>query len=129
MKYLLDTSTFLWVYLGEVEKLPRRVVKILEGEEELFFSVVSGWEIAIKYAIGKLLFKESPSKWLPDALLSMGIQHLPMSLRQALEVSQLKFHHKDPFDRLLAVQARMEGLSILSSDKVFKKYGVDLVWD
>jgi PIN domain nuclease of toxin-antitoxin system len=129
MKLILDTAVFLWMIFGEESKITKRGVKVLEDEKnELFFSVVSAWEIAIKYSIGKLQLQSHPQKWLPDVVLKIGLQQLPVLQGHALAVADLPSHHKDPFDRLLITQAKMEGMSLVSPDPIFRKYRVKTIW-
>jgi len=128
VKHLLDTAVFLWAAFGEAEKLSRKALKIIEGSDELYFSAVSAWEIAIKYSIGKLPLKKDPQQWLPDVVLKMGLKQLPIAQRHALRVSHLPEHHKDPFDRLLIAQALLEDMSLLTPDAAIKKYRVPVIW-
>lgn len=102
---------------------------VLQNENhELVISAVSTWEIAIKYSIGKLKLDGNPQRWIPEIILKMGLQQLPISQRHTLRMSHLPFHHKDPFDRLLAGQAQLEKMALLSPDKIFKKYKVTTIW-
>ncbi len=129
MKVILDTAVFLWMIFGEESKITKRGLKVLEDEKnELFFSVVSAWEIAIKYSIGKLELENPPQQWLPDIVIKMGLQQIPILQGHALAVAELPSHHKDPFDRLLVSQAKTEGMSIISPDPIFKKYRVKTIW-
>ena len=129
MKCLLDTVVFLWVIFDEREKLSRKVLSILnDGSVELYLSAVSVWEIAIKYSLGRLSLKKDPTHWLPEVILKMGLNPLSMSQRHALAVGKLPFHHKDPFDRLLICQARLEEWPVITPDAIFKKYRVPVIW-
>lgn len=93
------------------------------GENDLFFSVVSSWEIAVKYALGKLPLPEAPAEFVPHRLRRDGIKTLHIEHRHALAVADLPMHHHDPFDRLLIAQGRAEGMTIASIDPKFKAYG------
>ncbi|MCE9626202.1 MAG: type II toxin-antitoxin system VapC family toxin [Deltaproteobacteria bacterium] len=128
MKYLLDTSVFLWMIFGEENKLSKKSRHILEEGHELVLSAASTWEIAIKYSLGKLQLKERPHLWLPNIIFEMGLIPLPISHKHSLAVTQLPDHHRDPFDRILVAQSKTEGLPLISPDKTFKKYKTDLVW-
>lgn len=129
MKYLLDTSIFIWMLQGNKDKIPRRVEQLMEREgTQLILSSVSTWEIAIKYGLGKLELPHHPRRWLPEVVLKMGLQQLPITQTHSLGVTDLPFHHKDPFDRLLVSQAKQENLPIISPDKMFRKYRVKVVW-
>ncbi|MFO1518337.1 MAG: type II toxin-antitoxin system VapC family toxin [bacterium] len=128
MSYLLDTAVFLWMIFGEEEKFSRKALKIVEESDNLYLSAASLWEIAIKFSLGKLSLQKNPDTWLPDVIGQMNLKPLPITQGHALAVAQLPYHHKDPFDRLLIGQARREEMSILSPDRVFKKYKIPLVW-
>ena len=129
MTYLLDTSTFLWAALGERKFLSSKAIHVLEeSQASLALSSISILEIVIKYSLGKLAIPSNPKTWLPDAVLKMGLQQLSVTHRHSLDVIQLPHHHKDPFDRLLIAQARVENMSLLTPDAMIKKYRVKAVW-
>ena len=103
-------------------------------EPEKYDAMTLDWEcpttediIPYQTQVDNLLFN-CHKKWLPEVILKMGLQQLPISLRHTLEVGDLPFHHKDPFDRLLISQSRLERIPLLSPDKVFGKYGVETIW-
>jgi PIN domain nuclease of toxin-antitoxin system len=128
MKYLLDTSIWLWS-LGTVERINRRGRELLaDGKQELYFSAASSWEISIKMVLGKLQLPESPVSYVPKRLADQGIRPLPIMHQHALAVYALPMHHQDPFDRLLIAQAQAEEMVILTADRAFQKYQVKIFW-
>ena len=128
MRYLLDTSVFLWA-LAAVEKLNPKAQKLLsKTREELFLSAASAWEISIKYALGRLQLREPPADCIPLWLREWRIRPLEISHLHALSVSDLPLHHQDPFDRMLIAQARMERMVLMTADRVFGKYPVETLW-
>jgi len=128
MKYLLDTSIWLWS-VGSVEKINRVGRELLaDGKQEFYLSAASSWEIAIKAASGKLPLPGSPVTYVPRRLADQDIIPLPILLQHALAVYNLPKHHTDPFDRLLIAQALAEEMVILTSDSVFRRYTVPIVW-
>jgi PIN domain nuclease of toxin-antitoxin system len=128
MKYLLDTSIWLWS-VGSVEKINRVGRELLaDGAQEFYLSAASSWEIGIKAASGKLDLPESPVTYVPKRLADQGIIPLPILHQHALAVYDLPKHHSDPFDRLLIAQAQTEEMVVLTADSVFRKYKVPLVW-
>lgn len=128
MKVLLDTHVWLH-WICEPEKLPPKARSIMEsGDNELLFSVASSWEIAIKYALGKLPLPEPPERFVPPRLMRDRITTLHIEHRHALHVASLPSHHHDPFDRILVAQARIERIPILSADPKFGPYDVDVLW-
>lgn len=128
MKHLLDTMVWLWS-VGPVEKIGKEGLTILQsGDEDLYLSAASSWEIAIKTRIGKYELPEPPGKYVPKRLMEQGIHPLSVSQSHALRVHDLPLHHRDPFDRLLIAQAIMEDMAILTADHLFEKYPVEIVW-
>jgi PIN domain nuclease of toxin-antitoxin system len=128
MRILLDTHCWLW-WITTPERLSAKVLQLLaEGRNELFFSAASSWEIAIKYALGKLPLPEKPEKFIPSRLARDAITPLPIHHIHALHVASLPPHHRDPFDRLLISQAQLEGLPIVTVDKQFENYEIEIIW-
>ena len=128
MKVLLDTHAFLW-WITDDPKLSMRVRGIIsEGENEIFVSAATGWEIAIKSQIGRLKLPDEPQRFILEQLKINGMKSLPIEMRHALHVSTLPTYHQDPFDRLLVAQAQMEELPILSADPEIRKYEVTIIW-
>jgi PIN domain nuclease of toxin-antitoxin system len=128
MKCLLDTSVFLWSLAAE-HKLNQRAKDILTSPKtELYFSAASSWEIAIKFALGSLPLPKAPSEYIPHALRSWAIRSLNITHEHALRAGELPAHHRDPFDRLLIAQALEEQLTLLTADRVFQKYKLDLIF-
>ena len=128
MKFLLDTGVWLWS-VGSVDRLNKKARELLaDGTQELYFSAASSWEIAIKASLGKLSLPDSPASYVPSRLAMQGIQNLPVLTKHALAVYDLPMHHADPFDRLLVAQARTESMVLLTSDKMFRKYRINLLW-
>lgn len=127
MKLLLDTHVWLWMVL-EPERLARKARKALEDRDNaLYFSAASGWELAIKYALGKLPLPFPPDEFVAPRLLRDGVAPLPVDLAHALAVARLPPHHTDPFDRMLIAQALAEGLTIVTVDAKFGAYGAPLL--
>jgi PIN domain nuclease of toxin-antitoxin system len=125
--YLLDTHCWLWWHI-EPERLSERVTRIIEdGDTTIFFSVVSAWEIVIKYQLGKLRLPSSPYDYIPKRLEISFMDVLPVQLEHALWVEKLPRHHNDPFDRLLIAQALTEKLTIISSDQQLQSYDAEIV--
>ena len=127
MRYLADTHVLIWAW-QEPERLSTKARAILEnGEETIFFSVASIWEVAIKVALNKLRLhvdiQEFAAAQIEDAL-----QPLPIRIAHAARVAGLAFHHRDPFDRMLIAQALEEDLELISADPVFDKYPIGRAW-
>lgn len=124
MRLLLDTHVVLWVALEPDTLSPECREAIEEGANDVFMSVVSAWEIAIKQSLGKLELIQPAERWLPRVVARTGIEVLPVDLDAALRVRALPWHHRDPFDRLLAAHTMAAGLTLATRDAIFDKYGV-----
>ena len=127
MRVLLDTHAFLW-FVADDDRLPPRARTAIAGAEEAFLSMASCWEMAIKISLGKLTLTAPLERFLPEQLAINQFQVLPIDLDDAMRVAALPWHHRDPFDRLLAAQALQDRLPIVSADPAFQKYGVKRVW-
>jgi len=128
MKYLLDTMVWLWS-VGPTEKIGKKGLEILaSGEEEIYLSAASTWEIAIKAQLGKFKLPDAPSHYVHKRLAEQLIRPLSVTYFHALKVYDLARHHGDPFDRLIIAQAMLEPMTILTADREFAKYAVDIVW-
>ena len=128
MRALLDTHTFLWWITDNPQLSPRVRALIQEGTNALFLSAASGWEIAIKYALGRLQLSQRPEAFIPNELILNGVQGLPISIRHALHAPTLPALHRDPFDRMLVAQAQVEHLPILTADAQIAQYQVETMW-
>lgn len=128
MRLLLDTHAFLfWVY--EPSRLGASARRALaDRENQVFWSVASSWEIAIKVGLGKLTLDGPVSEVIPTELLRNGFSLLPIDHAHVLAVSDLPRLHGDPFDRLLVAQARAEGLDLVTADARIAAYEVAIVW-
>lgn len=129
MKVLLDTHAFLW-WITEDPKLSSKASEIIrEGNNELYFSAASGWEIAIKAQLNRIRLPGPPGIFISEQLRINGIQSLPILMSHALHVYNLPEHHRDPFDRILVVQSQLEGLPILTVDPSFSLYEIEVIWE
>ena len=128
MRVLLDTHAFLW-WISADRRLPARARKLIaDGRNELFFSAASGWEIAVKASLGRIQLPAPIDRFLSEQLSLNGIAALPIQMSHALGVHGLPFLHRDPFDRMLVVQAQMEKLGILTRDPQISQYDVETLW-
>ncbi len=127
MNYLLDTHAFLW-YVDGNPMLPlgiRRVIK--NSETAKFVSIASLWEIAIKTGKEKLALTR-PFETLPEYIEVNNFILLPIQPKHLFDLKELPHHHGDPFDRLIIAQAITENLTIISADRQFKDYPVEVIW-
>jgi PIN domain nuclease of toxin-antitoxin system len=126
--FLLDTHILLWWLFDDPKLSKHSKAAIAAPESRVFVSSVSGWEISIKHYLGKLSHVASLVKELPLYVRRERFEVLPISLEHAIAAGALDGKHKDPFDRMLIAQARSEKLTLISNDKIFKKYKVPLLW-
>lgn len=127
MKALLDTHTFLWAISGD-ERLSQRAKQVFLGPSDLWLSVASIWEILIKVQIGKMPLPSPAGPYLVKKLVENRIETLPVSRDHVLRVETLPMHHNDPFDRMLIAQSLEEKLPLVTADKTFTRYPVEVVW-
>lgn len=128
MNLLLDTHTFLWFTAGDssLSKTARSAIEDLNNNR--YVSVASLWEIAIKISIDKLTLSEPFETLIPEQLAKNEIELLNISVEHTALIASMPFHHRDPFDRLIAAQAKIEQMTLVSSDEVFDVYGVTRLW-
>jgi PIN domain nuclease of toxin-antitoxin system len=128
VKLLLDTHAFLWWVEGTPALGRRARTAVANPDNEVFFSIASCWELAIKLSLGELRLTQRLERFIPEQMTLNGFSLFAVELRHVVRVAALPFHHRDPFDRLLAAQALEDDLAIVSADRVFRKYGVTRVW-
>jgi PIN domain nuclease of toxin-antitoxin system len=113
---------------AEPEKFSEEVQALLhDPRNELLFSAASSWEIAIKYALGRLSLPAPPAEYIPPRIVASGVTPLPIHHAHTHEAARLPPHHRDPFDRLLVAQARLEEAAILTVDPLLAAYEVEIV--
>lgn len=127
MRLLLDTQVWLWMHLQPDRLRPNVRDMFVDPASTLLLSAASSWEIAIKYALGKLPLPEPPHDYVPARMHRDGVDGLPISHGHALHVATLPRHHADPFDRLLVAQSQLEGVPIVTADPLVKRYDVEIV--
>jgi PIN domain nuclease of toxin-antitoxin system len=125
VRLLLDTHALLWA-LATPAKLPASTARaIRDPANAVLVSAASGWEIAIKVALGKL---SADVDEIVRASLEAGFDELAITLAHAVRVRTLPPHHRDPFDRMLVAQAVEEGLTVITRDAAIARYGVSTLW-
>ena len=127
MASLLDTHVFLW-YLNGSAELSKKAIKEIEDPKSIkYISVVTFWEIAIKLSLGKLEI-EVPFKELQIQAIKNGFEILPLTFDHSLKLLELDFHHRDPFDRMIISQSITENITVISKDRNFSLYPINLLW-
>lgn len=124
---LLDTHVWLWMN-GAPERLSEAARAILgDGEQTLYLSAASTWEIAIKHAAGKLELPQPPERYIPSTLAENDVKPLAIHQAHTWRAAALPLHHRDPFDRMLIAQAQAEGLQVMTVDGKFTHYEVPVL--
>jgi PIN domain nuclease of toxin-antitoxin system len=128
MNILLDTHAFLWLR-NAPEKIPEKVLAAYyDINNDIFLSVVSIWEMQIKHQLGKLGLALPLSTLIEEQRVNNGLQILPIETHHIFALADLPSHHKDPFDRLLLIQSKLENLNLASADTIFRHYDITLFW-
>ena len=129
MKLLIDTQCWLW-WFAEPDRLQEATIaQIVDETNELWFSVASVWEMGIKVRLGKLPLPEAIDRYLSSRMKQLGARSLEIRADHALQAGGLPLHHRDPFDRMLIAQAQVEGMTIVTSDRMFNRYEVEILWN
>ncbi len=128
MKYLLDTHAFLW-WIGDDPSLSKKARSIISDEgNEIYLSAVSVWEIAIKSRAGRIEIREELESFVDRHVRGNAFLPLPVTLRHSAKIQMLPNHHRDPFDQMLAAQGMVEGLPVITVDKMIGSLGAKVVW-
>lgn len=128
MRLLLDTHALIW-WLFDDPKLPPAARQVIgDPDNEILVSSASAWEIATKHRRGKLPEAGDLADRFEQYLSAARFAPLPISVAHALVAGRLPGPHKDPFDRLLIAQCRLETLAIVTTDPVFADYDTTVVW-
>jgi PIN domain nuclease of toxin-antitoxin system len=122
-RLLLDTHIFLW-WRGEPSRLTSEVRNSVAAADIVFVSAATAWEAAIKASLGRLKFPDT----IEAGVLASGFERLLITFSHAEHAANLPPHHRDPFDRMLVAQARAEGLTLVTHDRLLESYDVEILW-
>ncbi len=131
MKLLLDTHTFLWHADGNPQMSKNATALLMDPKNELFLSMASIWEIAIKVGLKKLTLSSSFVPFMSRAITGYNVGVLPIAFEDCAEYHNLGFplpNHRDPFDRMIITQAKRNGMDIVGADANFDAYGITRHW-
>jgi PIN domain nuclease of toxin-antitoxin system len=123
MRLLVDTHILIWFLEGNSSLTQPRQQLIIDSDNDIFVSIACLWEIAIKISTGKLNLSLS-MKEIVDYLGKENFKILSITSEHIIEIEKLPFYHKDPFDRILIAQAKVESLALITDDKHMKLYNV-----
>ena len=128
MKLLLDTHALLWWWTDDRHLSPRVRAVIADERNEVFASPASAWEIATKQRLGRLSLPVVTLRRYEELLAADGFASLPITAAHALTAGSYPHPYGDPFDRMLAAQAEIERLPLVSKDRALRQFGVELIW-
>lgn len=128
MRLLLDSHVLIWWWAEDRKRLGKAIKYLLSPMDDIFVSSASAWEIATKYRLGKL----DPGRAIDqfeESLALDGFVPLPVDMNHALKAGSYDNGHQDPFDRMLAAQAELEGMTLLTRDPAFQAFPCETVWE
>jgi PIN domain nuclease of toxin-antitoxin system len=128
VKLLLDTQAFLWFITDDPKLSAVGKTSIIESNNDILISPASYWEVAIKVSIGKYPLSVPFETFIARGIDDNEFDILPVAPKHAARLTNLPFHHRDPFDRLIIAQALVEQVEIVSSDQQFDAYPVTRIW-
>ncbi len=128
MKVLLDTHAMLWWLADDPRLSDKARETIAEGRNQLFWSIASAFELAVKVGVGKLELGRSLRSLFAEIVSEQGAELLPMTHEHCVRLGNLELHHRDPFDRMLVAQALEEGVPLLTADPKMELYPIDRLW-
>ena len=128
MKVLIDTHTFLWWTTEDPQLSLRAKEVIADGQNEVFLSAASVWEIIIKTAKGKLILPETQGQYITSRMSLYRFRPLPIQISHTLRVYELPPHHNDPFDRMLIAQSQSESMPLVTKDENIQRYELETIW-
>lgn len=127
-KFILDTCTFLWL-ANDPDRVPLATRDLIsQPESEVYLSIVSVWEIALKESLGVLTISHPLEEFISSSLEVYQFELLPLQVSACAQLRKLPTPHKDPFDRMLICQTILLGAILVSPDKFIREYPVRVVW-
>ena len=123
---ILDTCALLWLASGD-KKLSRAALKEINEASAVYVSAISGFEIAMKAAQGKLKLPGPPREWFEKIVDHHGLAILPLELNDCIAAADLPPIHNDPCDRFIIAAAKLRDLTVVTTDEQFRKYGVTVI--
>ena len=125
---LLDTHALLWWWSDDPALSPKAEEALRDSGNDVFASAASAWEIATKFRLGRLPEYEGAVIRFNEFVGDAAMRHLPVTYQHGLRAGSYAAAHKDPFDRMLAAQAELESLVLVTRDAAFKEFPVQVLW-
>lgn len=123
---ILDTCALLWLAAGG-KKLSRAALKRIDEAPAVYVSAISGFEISLKVAHGRLELPQPVEKWFENVIEHHGLSILPLELDVCIATAKLPSRHDDPFDRFIIATAKLHDLTVVTADERFEEYGVTVI--
>ncbi|AXJ95069.1 MULTISPECIES: type II toxin-antitoxin system VapC family toxin [unclassified Sphingomonas] len=127
-RFLLDTHAALFWWQESAELSPAAEAAISHADNAIYVSAASGWEIATKFRLGKLAFHGNPMTDMPRLMVMHDFNSLDVTMAHTLRAGMLPGEHRDPFDRLIAAQALIEGMTVITRDAKIADFGCKVLW-
>jgi PIN domain nuclease of toxin-antitoxin system len=128
MDYLLDTHSLLWIVTDDPRLSTKAKELFLDDDNEIYFSIASIWELAIKISLKRVILDEPLDIFIKSHIQGNNIKILPIEIKHVLKVENLPFHHRYPFDRLIISQGIVENIPIITKDSDFESYPIKKIW-
>jgi len=126
MNVMLDTCALLWLVSGD-QRLSRQAREVIDGAGVVYVSVMSGFEVALKWRRGKLILPANADEWFAEVVRHHGLELIALSLEDAMRAPSLPDIHRDPCDRFILAAALRLGVAVVTGDRVFAEYGVRVI--
>ena len=125
---LLDTHALMWWWSSDAALSATARASISDSETTVFVSAASAWEIATKMRVGRLAAHEDIVPRFSELAAAADLRHLPVTYRHGLRAGSYPTKHRDPFDRMLAAQAELESLTLVTNDSAFEEFPISVLW-
>ena len=125
---LLDTHALLWWWSENPALSPGAEEALRDSGNDVFVSAASAWEVATKFRLGRLPEYEGAVLRFNEFAIDASMRHLPVTYQHGLRAGSYTAHHRDPFDRVLAAQAELESLVLVTRDAAFQEFPVQVLW-